>query len=205
MTETPLIHSCHAAPESPRLLLLSPTQWYTVHVRKEDENIPAELAAKNCIQSPLLADLVLFTFILIRFFRTYRVACMQRMETARNHRQPTLKAVTPNNSRWFQPIWTQPNPGKPRRKSTGLHQKPTLWFWRKIGVWFGHFWKIWSKWKCLEVCRTKLWPATITTLGLNHLLCRVSVLGVQPYFLSSSARAASPPPCAKAESSDRQF
>ena len=44
------------------------------------------------IQSPpLIADLVLFTFILIRFFRTYRVARMQRIETAHFHGSTGLR------------------------------------------------------------------------------------------------------------------
>ena len=43
------------------------------------------------------------------------------------HRQPNLKAITRNDSKWFQmfptekqleTIWTQQNPGKPLRKST---------------------------------------------------------------------------------------
>jgi len=105
------------------------------------------------------------------------------------HRQPNLKAITRNDSKWFQffptekqleTIWTQQNPGKPLRKSASLHGKPPLWFWHKVGL----IWpllKIRSKWKCLEVCSTTV--ATFTTfttccaecehLGSSHISCPV--------------------------------
>jgi hypothetical protein len=51
------------------------------------------LKPQNVLDSitPLIADLVLFTFILIRFFRTYRVARMQRIETAHFHGSTGLR------------------------------------------------------------------------------------------------------------------
>ena len=113
------------------------------------------------------------------------------------HRQPNLKAITRNDSKWFQmfptekqleTIWTQQNPGKPLRKSASLHAKPPLWFWHKVGL----IWpllKIRSKWKCLEVCSTTV--ATVTTfttccaecerLGSCHISC--PVLPVQHHHL----------------------